>query len=719
MTSATGIFATDDIVINGGQVTAASCGNGQYGMWSHQGDIILGWTNPTDFIKATSYRVDDANTSGKVVKIADGLVLKYTDGDNNTVKLMGDLGTTLDGHTLTPYGADGYCGATTQNDGKDMTWEIPLVDHDNNPGTPMTLSTTLTITGSGAMADYSGSNTPWKGYTVTAVHIVASDAMTGVDGISADTPVTLSFTEAVLGDCTQGYIVTTGSGDAVSMTTPDSFAMPATAVSITPVAVISFPEGETWMTWCDHRTWTMPQGIEAYTVAAISAQGEVSLNKITGTTIPAHTPLLLHKTDADVKAVFSANATGDALVSQAITNGETDDVVATLWGNATDAAISDGGFTANGLTAYCMYNGGFVRIEDSQTVKAHRWLLTMASAMAPESLTIGNFTGVPEGQGDDDHFGHITYNGNATGGTLEFYTSPRVFEENIELTLTNGQSAALTSEDISYSRVYIKATPAEGRRLPVPAADGTVGFIRAEVVASGVEAQRARLRSTASPTMQVGQTLPVKFDIYNIGGTSDSATDYYGSYYVEMPADANLSVSITADFPEVKKNTAPVSYVDADGVTKSKAAGEVYVLDGTEAILGYGSYNDQTRETWYVCNDDINYANGLECYGKVHLILADGATMTVGTDSKPVAGTPINHYGDLTIYGQGNQSGMLTATSSESDAIHVSGDLVINGGIINAKSDRQDGIRCQTNLTINGGTVTGTSVGGTDSHASL
>ena len=284
-------------------------------------------------------------------------------------------------------------------------------------------------------------------------------------------------------------------------------------------------------------------------------------------------------------------------------------------------------------------------------------------------------TGHAWAEDEEYQFGHITYNGTAAndGGTLTFYTNSKDAEQGTNPVAPNGDGpTGLTDIMVKNGEdwesigtgFFIRATPAVGHRLPAPAADGTVSFIRAEVVTQAQQAPSHR----AVPTLQVGQTLPVKFHGYYSGFGGDPATDYYGLYYVVMPADVNLSVSITATFPEAEKNTEAISYVDADGTTQTKAAGEVYVLNGTEARLGYGSYNKRTEhETWYVlpANATYNYTNGLELYGKVHLILADGATMTIGTDSKPVVGkAAIYVLGDLDIYGQSGQSGTLNATTS-------------------------------------------------------
>ncbi len=62
------IYAGAEVFINGGQVTAT----GGDGIKSSEGDIILNWTNASDFIKASSYSCANNGTSGKAVKTAAG-----------------------------------------------------------------------------------------------------------------------------------------------------------------------------------------------------------------------------------------------------------------------------------------------------------------------------------------------------------------------------------------------------------------------------------------------------------------------------------------------------------------------------------------------------------------------------------------------------------------------------------------------------------------------
>ena len=329
-------------------------------------------------------------------------------------------------------------------------------------------------------------------------------------------------------------------------------------------------------------------------------------------------------------------------------------------------------------------------------------------------------TGHAWAEDEEYQFGHITYNGTAAndGGTLTFYTSSKDAEQGQNAVAPNGTGPTDLTDimvriDGEWESVgtgfFIKATPAVGHRLPNTEVGATVDFIQAEVVTSAQQAPSRR--NAPDPTLEVGQTLPVKFYGYYYGLDGDPATEYYGLYYVVMPADANLSVSITATFPEVATNATAIDYVDVDGTTKSKTAGTVYVLDGTEARLGYGSYNNRTEhETWYVCNKDLTYTNGLEFYGKVHLILADGKTMTYdGTE------TFINGYGTLDIYGQGGiTEGAISAKTTAESCINVYGNLTINGGIVSAESTHETtiscyGIRVDGTLTINRGIVSGKS----------
>ena len=176
-----------------------------------------------------------------------------------------------------------------------------------------------------------------------------------------------------------------------------------------------------------------------------------------------------------------------------------------------------------------------------------------------------------------------------------------------------------------------------------------------------------------------------------------------GSYHIidgntfTMPA-ADVTVSLA------------VPYIDADG--NEQICTDFTLLEsstGSTVTLG----TDGT-ESWYVVNGNVNItANNyvIEPFGAVHLILMDGATLTV-QGSRPIDAT-----GSLTIYGQSLGTGSLVATGSgtaifvynSNTGIVNDGTLTINGGNITATSTGNNGIVVKNAITINGGTVTASS----------
>ena len=193
---------------------------------------------------------------------------------------------------------------------------------------------------------------------------------------------------------------------------------------------------------------------------------------------------------------------------------------------------------------------------------------------------------------------------------------------------------------------------------------------------------------TLSYTGSVPAGCDVRFSI-------DGGTTLLVGKTFTMPAD---DVTVTTVFPAKPTNTEAITYVDADDRRKTKDAGTVYILDGLEGTLGQSD-----ADTWYLANSNVTYTSGLTLKGNVHLILADGKTMTVTNTS----GTAISGTGNFAIYARDFESynyGSLVVTGS-THGICCSGNVTINGGKVEAVStgstaDGCYGIKANGDITL-------------------
>ena len=129
-----------------------------------------------------------------------------------------------------------------------------------------------------------------------------------------------------------------------------------------------------------------------------------------------------------------------------------------------------------------------------------------------------------------------------------------------------------------------------------------------------------------------------------------------------------------------------VGYIDADGQPKTADAA---IVTSSNDLVIWGTAGETT---WYaVTGTSVQLLQGAVCSGDVRLILADGADITADSNEYRGPGIAVSGTGNsLTVYGQTEQSGRLTAVGRHGAGI---------GG-----NDRQDG----SHITINGGTVTAT-----------
>ena len=187
-----------------------------------------------------------------------------------------------------------------------------------------------------------------------------------------------------------------------------------------------------------------------------------------------------------------------------------------------------------------------------------------------------------------------------------------------------------------------------------------------------------------------------------------------GFNFLGWYADANLTIPFDFTVPLKQSAVAyakwSVSYISKNGSTG--VVDDLIKLTGNESELTSG---------WYLIDDNISYSNSLQIVGDVNIILADDAVMNVtcyADYNNMCAHSPL--YGDngnLTIYGQKNQTGVIRNTSSltkiEKNNTFDVANITVNGGIITAKAASTEnasvGIKAQ-NLTLNRGVISASSV---------
>ena len=194
-----------------------------------------------------------------------------------------------------------------------------------------------------------------------------------------------------------------------------------------------------------------------------------------------------------------------------------------------------------------------------------------------------------------------------------------------------------------------------------------------------------------------------------------TAKDGNTEFDFSAPITGNTTV-----YAKWKENT-PVEYIDENGKANSV----------TDYVLLTNDINvDNLPGGWYVVQGEVKYTSQVKFSGDAHLILADGAKMEIETEGEVEEGILTN--GNLTIYGQSMQSGILNVASTgrmgfgimacnditinggtveatgNGFGIYVNNDVSINGGTITAASNDNNGIYSGRNVTISDGTVTAT-----------
>ena len=143
-----------------------------------------------------------------------------------------------------------------------------------------------------------------------------------------------------------------------------------------------------------------------------------------------------------------------------------------------------------------------------------------------------------------------------------------------------------------------------------------------------------------------------------------------------------------------------VPYIDADRTSKT--------------CENYTLLTDQTTWSgWYVASETVNISGRVTVNGEAHLILTDGAQLSIPE------GITVNENNSLTIYGQSANTGTLTINGVALYFAGIGGHewmdggtITINGGTVNVtggESATAIGGGYMSNggiITINGGNIT-------------
>ena len=199
-----------------------------------------------------------------------------------------------------------------------------------------------------------------------------------------------------------------------------------------------------------------------------------------------------------------------------------------------------------------------------------------------------------------------------------------------------------------------------------------------------------------------------------------------------IPAEAEEGATVTATYSgtrkvksvkAVKKNTAYAANEYNEGswdgtkvvFTKQTAASEPTAVANSDAAVTWDA-------GWYTVSDNVTITGDVSLTADAHLILQDGATLTINGKLYP------GNY-NLYIYGQCEGTGKLNITNSDdaifsykSFEIHggeitavstkraiVTGILNVYSGKLTATSDGGNGIQFSSSFDVYGGEVEGTS----------
>lgn len=238
---------------------------------------------------------------------------------------------------------------------------------------------------------------------------------------------------------------------------------------------------------------------------------------------------------------------------------------------------------------------------------------------------------------------------------------------------------------------------------------GNVTFNGGTLIAKGA--------GTSGKAIETAPTLPATY--YWRTAASGEGSDFTPSTIPYTHNDENTYVELTTQL----SGGGYLSYKDWDAVNKKLVDAAIATASVTQITASTSEgesviWGMASNTTWYYVSGDVSISQTVKIRGDVHLILCDGAKLTVTENNSLSSGIDISQIdettGSLTIYGQSAQTGALESTANNFHGIQIIGgsSLTINGGHVTGTSASQNiaynGIHVgneKSKLTVNSGTL--------------
>ena len=370
------------------------------------------------------YVIKDNNGAYYFADPSKGVLLPVTDNNayppttNDGIEVIKEEDTRyfFVGHAA-PAATSGYCGDPTVNGGEDVTWEVS--------------GTTITISGTGAMADYaSATNQPWssnrsnikiimvaEGVThignyafsssgnVTSIFLPTTLTSIGERGIevcssltsvtipenvktivqyafqscenltSVSLPTTLtSIGQRAFASCTNLTAVTLKSSPVIG-----SYAIPSSA-TVTMNLTANAAGGAYWLTFYNQNYKFQADENTQIFKAALEGAGLTLTELTTDKIVNAGKPVILKSTASPIVMTLTSTVSGNDFSSNSLEG----------------VSAAAGKTAADPSTTFVLNNGtqgvGFYRLATGKTLGVGKAYLTYSGALAPEFLGFGNET---------------------------------------------------------------------------------------------------------------------------------------------------------------------------------------------------------------------------------------------------------------------------------------------------------------------------------------